>query len=610
MTSNSVESSVLCTAFRGLIAAIVVLALLEDLSQAKTITACISPDRGEVHIPAGTFLMGSGEHADEEGPAHQATVASFWIDRFDVTNGEFAKFIAATGYVTEAERKPNPKDYSKIPPNKLTAGGAVFRPRANGSSAEDDMEWWEFVKGANWRHPFGPKSSIAGHENEPVVQVSYNDARAYAQWVGRELPTEEQYEYAARGGLDGKTYAWGDVLTPGGKWMANVWQGHFPDQNTGEDGYRGLAPVGCFPQNGYGLYDMIGNVWKWTTSLYFPKQAASTPASRVQRVVKGGSFLCSSNYCRRFRPAARQPQESSFSSVHLGFRTVRAVHVVLEDLLQPGQTSEQLAAAHPNWTLAYWLKLEPPTVAFDAAGWYQVLAQSARIDTVIDACWKAMEDFAPARKIKLAIDEWGVFGQPGTELNPLNIHGRAVTLRDALAAALTLDTFHHHTDKLLFACFTGLINQEGGLFRADAEKFVATPIYRVFELYAAHQGALALRTVFDAPAIIHEQNGKSLSLHGLMGSASVRENQLTLTVVNPHVSQSAESSIVIRGGEVISGTVATLTDADIHAQNTFEDPERVRPLLATLKARGSELHHRFPPASVSRLTLRLRGARA
>jgi formylglycine-generating enzyme required for sulfatase activity len=266
--------------------------------------------------------MGSEEHEEEEGPVHRVTVQSFSIDRFDVTNAQFTTFVAATGYVTDAERRPDPKDYPEVPADKLTAGGAVFKPAAEGAAPENDMEWWELVPGADWRHPYGPKSSIVGRENEPVVQVSYNDAMAFARWAGRELPTEEQYEYAARGGLEAKPYAWGDELTPGGKWMANVWQGHFPDRNTAEDGYRGLAPVGCFPANGYGLYDAVGNVWKWTASVYSPAQAAASPASRVQRVIKGGSFMCSSNYCRRFRPAARQPQESAFSSVHLGFRTV------------------------------------------------------------------------------------------------------------------------------------------------------------------------------------------------------------------------------------------------------------------------------------------------
>jgi len=283
---------------------------------------CKTPDRSQVRIQGGTFLMGSEEFHDEEGPIHRVTVSTFWIDRFDVTNAQFAQFVRATGYVTDAERKPNPKDYPEVSPDKLIAGGAVFSPPSGGKPPEEDMEWWQFVSGADWRHPHGPKSSIVGHDNEPVVQVSYNDALAYTHWAGRELPTEEQYEYAARGGLDGKRYAWGDELTPGGKWMANVWQGDFPSRNTAKDGYSGIAPVGCFPPNGYGLYDMVGNVWKWTSSLYTPQAEKPSPAARVVRTIKGGSFMCSVNYCQRFRPAARQPQESGFSSAHLGFRTV------------------------------------------------------------------------------------------------------------------------------------------------------------------------------------------------------------------------------------------------------------------------------------------------
>ena len=300
--------------------------------QAPHSAVCRTPDRSEVHIPGGTFRMGSAEYYEEEGPVHTETVAPFWIDRYDVTNAEFAKFVAATHYVTDAEKRPDPADYPEVDKDKLVAGGAVFiSPKGGVRSMEDPMQWWQFVAGADWRHPDGPDSTIAGHDNDPVVQVSYDDALAYAKWAGRELPTEAQYEFAARGGLDGKTYAWGDELTPGGKYQANVWQGTFPTNNTGADGFSGRAPVGCFPANGYGLYDMIGNVWKWTSSLYttaggkdaMPDMPMSkTPASRVLRTIKGGSFLCAPNYCRRYRPAARQSQETGFSAAHLGFRTV------------------------------------------------------------------------------------------------------------------------------------------------------------------------------------------------------------------------------------------------------------------------------------------------
>jgi formylglycine-generating enzyme required for sulfatase activity len=276
--------------------------------------------------------MGSAEYYAEEGAVHTETVGSFWIDRYDVTNADFAKFVAAMHYVTDAEKKPNPADYPDIPKDKLVPGGAAFTPPSGGvRTMEDSMQWWSFVPGADWRHPDGPGSSIVGHDDDPVVQVSYNDALAYAKWKGRDLPTEAQYEYAARGGLDGKTYAWGEDFTPGDTYQANTWQGIFPSKNTGADGFIGRAPVGCYPANGYGLYDMIGNAWKWTSSLYtqpkdgmseMPMEMGRTPASRVLRTIKGGSFLCAPNYCKRYRPAARESQESGFSAAHLSFRTV------------------------------------------------------------------------------------------------------------------------------------------------------------------------------------------------------------------------------------------------------------------------------------------------
>jgi sulfatase modifying factor 1 len=294
--------------------------------------ACGTPDRSEMQIPGGTFQMGSVDYYEEEGPVHSVSVKTFSIDKFDVTNAEFAKFVAATHYVTDAERKPDPKDYPDIPADKLQAGGAIFMSPTGVRSLEDPNAWWAFAPGADWRHPDGPGSGIVGHDNDPVVQVSYDDALAYARWAGRDLPTEEQYEYAARGGLEGKTYGWGDELTPGGKYQANVWQGTFPTHNEGADGFSGRAPVGCFPANGYGLFDMTGNVWKWTATLYGRGAGDGMPgnempnmgkaSARVLRTIKGGSFLCAPNYCRRYRPAARQPQESGFSAAHLGFRTV------------------------------------------------------------------------------------------------------------------------------------------------------------------------------------------------------------------------------------------------------------------------------------------------
>jgi len=307
------------------------LAISANTPPAGPAQSCRKLDREQVSIPAGTFRMGSEAYYEEEGPVRTVTVAKFSIERTAVTNAKFARFVAATHYVTDAERKPDPKDYPDIPADRLVAGGAVFTPPGGVRNWDDAMQWWSFIPGADWRHPEGPNSSIVGKDDFPVVQVSYNDALAYAHWLGRELPTEEQFEYAARGGLDGKIYAWGDELTPGGKHMANTWQGEFPNANLVADGYAGAAPVGCFPANGYGLYDMTGNVWQWTSSLYgkesregmeMPGMGPKTPAARIVRTIKGGSFLCAPNYCRRYRPAARQAQETGFSALHLGFRTV------------------------------------------------------------------------------------------------------------------------------------------------------------------------------------------------------------------------------------------------------------------------------------------------
>lgn len=289
-----------------------------------------------VHIPGGTFTMGSDAYYPEEGPLERVHVKSFWIDSFEVTNGQFAEFVKATGYVTQAERPPDPKEYPSIPPNELKPGAAVFEMPAVLKSYDNPAQWWRFIKGANWRHPFGPNSSIKGKDKYPVVDVTYADAAAYAKWSGASLPTEEQWEYAAHGGLHGKTYAWGNTFRPHGVWQANTWQGIFPLQNSGADGFRGLAPGGCFPANGYGLYDMIGNVWEWTSSWYYPRHdwQGSRSGDRSHgydprqpgvpvRVIKGGSYLCSKNYCVRYRPAARQPEDVTLADSHIGFRTIR-----------------------------------------------------------------------------------------------------------------------------------------------------------------------------------------------------------------------------------------------------------------------------------------------
>lgn len=266
-----------------------------------------------VAIKSGHYLMGSAQHYPAEGPVLEVDVDAFEIDRHEVTNAQFRSFVEATGYVTSAERA--------VDLGFKVNGSAVF---ADGA--------WAFVPGANWRHPDGSGSSIEGQDREPVVQVSFEDARAYAAWADRRLPTEAQWEYAARGGLAHAEFAWGDEYTPGGEYLANTWQGPFPVVNKVADGYAGRAPVGCFPPNGYGLYDMIGNVWEWTADPYYPSHhhAAAEGDRGVDSrqpgvpvgVIKGGSFLCSPNFCRRYRPAARFPQDTQLGTNHLGFRTV------------------------------------------------------------------------------------------------------------------------------------------------------------------------------------------------------------------------------------------------------------------------------------------------
>ncbi len=272
--------------------------------------------------------MGDPRGYPEERPSRNVAVAGFWIDVHEVTNAQFAAFVDATGYVTVAERAPDPDLYPEVPREKLVPGSAVFVPPRDQAARTTGAAWWRFVPGAQWRHPSGPGSSLVGKSQHPVVHVAYEDAAAYADWVGAELPTESQWEYAARGGLSGKTYAWGDVLLPDGRFMANTWQGRFPGHDSAEDGYAGLAPVGRFPPNGYGLFDMIGNVWEWTSTRYAGSHLASEPTRDQRqpevplRVIKGGSFLCAPDGCVRYRPAARQPGDSGMGSSHIGFRTI------------------------------------------------------------------------------------------------------------------------------------------------------------------------------------------------------------------------------------------------------------------------------------------------
>jgi sulfatase modifying factor 1 len=299
-----------------------------------------------VWIAGGTFRMGSNDHYPEEAPVHRVTVDGFWIDRTPVTNREFKAFVKATGHKTFAEIPPDPRDYPGALPHMIYAGSLVFAPPASVSGLRDWSRWWTFMKGADWRNPYGPKSNINVLDNHPVVHVSYSDALAYARWAGKDLPTEAEWEFAARGALDGAEFAWGNEFTPGGMHMANTWQGEFPLHNNNDDGYERTSPVKAFPPNGYGLYDMIGNVWEWTSDWYSPKHEADAqkaccipenprgareeqscdphqPGIKIPRkVIKGGSHLCAPNYCRRYRPAARHAESIDTSTSHLGFRRV------------------------------------------------------------------------------------------------------------------------------------------------------------------------------------------------------------------------------------------------------------------------------------------------
>jgi formylglycine-generating enzyme required for sulfatase activity len=297
-----------------------------------------------VWIPSTTFRMGSSDHYPEEAPVHRVHVDGFWIDRAPVTNAQFRRFVEATGYTTFCEIAPDPARYPGALPEMLRASSVVFVPTKHAVDLRDHMQWWRFIAGADWRHPQGPESSIEGKDDHPVVHVAYTDVEAYVQWAGKQLPSEAEWELAARGGLDGAAYAWGDEFTPGGRHLANTWQGEFPWQNKLEDGFEGTSPVGSFPPNGYGLVDMTGNVWEWTTDWYTPRHAQEAhaccvprnprggsetgslhpgdPARIPRRVMKGGSHLCAPNYCRRYRPAARMSQPIDTSTSHLGFRCI------------------------------------------------------------------------------------------------------------------------------------------------------------------------------------------------------------------------------------------------------------------------------------------------
>jgi formylglycine-generating enzyme required for sulfatase activity len=301
---------------------------------------------GMTWIPGGTFRMGSNDFYPEERPVHRVTMDGFWVDKYAVTNAEFRRFVEATGYSTVAERPPDPKEYPGIDPALLVPGSLVFHRPPHRVSLRDSRAWWIYLPGACWYHPEGPSSNINGREHHPVVHVAYQDAQAYAAWMEKSLPTEAEWEFAARGGLENAAFVWGDEFTPEGRLMANTWQGEFPWQNLETDGYEGTSPVGAFPANGYGLYDMAGNVWEWTSDFFTLRQSqepsksccaphtprvdspvnnleSNLPDAHIPRkVVKGGSHLCAPNYCLRYRPAARQGEAVETSTSHIGFRCI------------------------------------------------------------------------------------------------------------------------------------------------------------------------------------------------------------------------------------------------------------------------------------------------
>ena len=299
-----------------------------------------APD-GMAWVPEGEFLMGSEDYYPEERPVQRVAVDGFWIDERPVTVREFRRFVKETGYVTVAERPPDPETYPDADPALLVPGSLVFRGSRGPVDLNDNRNWWSWVPGACWHRPEGPGSDTYTRGRHPVTHIAYEDAEAYAKWAGKELPTEAEWERAARGGLEGATFAWGDEFDPK---LANTWQGEFPWQNLLLDGYVGTSPVGEFPPNGYGLYDITGNVWEWTTDFYGAREASEHPCCaprnpRVtspegsyatgqpgeqlpRRVIKGGSHLCAPNYCLRYRPAARQAEDFESSTGHIGFRCI------------------------------------------------------------------------------------------------------------------------------------------------------------------------------------------------------------------------------------------------------------------------------------------------
>lgn len=305
------------------------------------------PMKDMVYIPGGTFQMGSENFYPEERPVQKVSVDGFWIDMFTVTNEDYTRFVAATGYITVAERSLDPAVFPELPPESLAPGALVFHKTAGPVDLNNFANWWSWVPGTAWNHPYGPDSSLEGLERHPVVHVAYEDVETYAKWAGKELPTEAQWEFAARGGLEGKNFTWGDEDPSATEPLANTWQGEFPWQNLMVDLYERTSPVGSFAPNGYGLYDMAGNVWEWTSDWYIPRRGGEIskpcctpmvnprilspeksydplqPGFKIPRkVLKGGSHLCAPNYCLRYRPAARSPQMIDTGMSHVGFRCI------------------------------------------------------------------------------------------------------------------------------------------------------------------------------------------------------------------------------------------------------------------------------------------------
>ncbi len=300
-----------------------------------TASSGVFSTNGMIWISGGAFMMGAKAGQNDEQPVHEVAVDGFWMDRYEVTNEQFAEFVKATAYVTIAERKPDPKDFPGVPLENLVAGSVVFTPPPDVRDLSNHFIWWKYEPGASWRHPEGPSSDLKGREKHPVVHISWFDAMAYAKWAGKRLPTEAEWEFAARGGLAGKEYIWGDEQEPGGKPLANIWHGRFPNENTLKDGFRLTAAVGSFPANGYGLHDMAGNVWEWCADWYLPDYYARSPKQNPQgpdtsfdpnepgvakRVQRGGSYLCTDLYCGAFRPSRRMKTSPDTGLSHAGFR--------------------------------------------------------------------------------------------------------------------------------------------------------------------------------------------------------------------------------------------------------------------------------------------------